>query len=61
VSCAEAVVRGHKAALLSAADYASLQQCESLDDVKLFLVRSPPCTHALPPHAPSRIHSRAPL
>jgi vacuolar-type H+-ATPase subunit C/Vma6 len=32
-------VRGHKGALFSKNDYASLQQCESLEDVKLFLVR----------------------
>ena len=38
---AEAIVRGHKSVLLSTHDYASLQQCESLEDIKLFLVRSP--------------------
>jgi hypothetical protein len=36
---AEGVVRGHKGVLLTSQDYASLQQCESLDDIKLFLVR----------------------
>lgn len=36
---AEAVVRGHKSGLLTAADYNNLSQCETLDDVKLNLVR----------------------
>ena len=38
-------MRGHKGALFSKNDYGSLQQCESLEDVKLFLVRHPstPC------------------
>ena len=33
----EGIVRGHKAGLLTAADYASLFQCEALEDVKLNL------------------------
>lgn len=33
----EAVVRGYKLGLLSAADYNNLAQCESLDDIKLYL------------------------
>lgn len=35
---AEAVVRGHKAGLLTTSDYNNLCQCETLDDVKLHLV-----------------------
>lgn len=35
----EAVVRGHRAGLLRAADYSALFQCETLDDVKLNLVK----------------------
>ena len=35
---AEAVVRGFKLGLLSSADYNNLAQCESLDDIKLYLV-----------------------
>ena len=50
---AEAVVRGHKSGLLSTSDYNNLCQCETLDDVKLHLVRnslSSSCTasHNLP-------------
>lgn len=37
--CAEGIVRGHKSGLLSAADYNNLCQCETLDDIKLNLVR----------------------
>lgn len=33
----EAIVRGYKSGLLSAADYNNLCQCESLDDIKLNL------------------------
>jgi len=33
------VVRGHKAGLLHVPDYNNLTQCETLDDVKLNLVR----------------------
>eukprot|EP00887_Chlorella_sp_A99_P000552 scaffold17.g552.t1 len=33
----EAVVRGYKQGLLTAADYNNLCQCESLDDIKLYL------------------------
>jgi V-type H+-transporting ATPase subunit d len=33
----EAAVRGHRAGLLTAADYGALAQCESLEDVRLFL------------------------
>lgn len=36
---ADAVVRGHRSGLLTAADYNNLAQCESLDDIKLNLVR----------------------
>ena len=36
-------MRGHKGALLSKNDYASLQQCETLEDIKLFLVRNSEC------------------
>lgn len=36
---AEGLVRGHKGVLLTTAQYNSLQQCETLDDIKLFLVR----------------------
>jgi hypothetical protein len=35
----EAVVRGHKAGLLRQNDYHNLFQCETLDDLKLNLVR----------------------
>lgn len=35
---AEAVVRGFKLGLLSSADYNNLSQCETLDDIKLYLV-----------------------
>ena len=38
---ADAVVRGHRTGLLSSADYNNLAQCESLDDIKLNLVRPP--------------------
>ncbi len=37
--CAEAIVRGHKGSLLTTADYNNLTQCETLDDIKLHLVR----------------------
>ena len=33
----EAILRGYKGALLNAADYALLCQCENLDDVKMHL------------------------
>jgi V-type H+-transporting ATPase subunit d len=33
----EAIVRGYRAGLLTAADYNNLCQCESLDDVKMHL------------------------
>ncbi|KAF5841910.1 vacuolar H+ ATPase V0 sector, subunit D [Dunaliella salina] len=36
----EALVRGHKAGLLSVADYNNLSQCETLDDIKLNLTAS---------------------
>ena len=36
----EALVRGYRAGLLTAADYNNLSQCENLDDVKLHLVRA---------------------
>jgi vacuolar-type H+-ATPase subunit C/Vma6 len=37
---AEAVLRGHKSGLLTISDYNNLCQCETLDDIKLNLVRS---------------------
>jgi hypothetical protein len=36
---AEAVVRGYKLGLLTTADYNNLCQCETLEDIKLYLVR----------------------
>lgn len=33
----EAIVRGHRAGLLTAADYNNLCQCETLDDIKMHL------------------------
>ncbi len=36
---ADAVVRGHRSGLLTTADYNNLCQCETLDDIKLNLVR----------------------
>lgn len=36
---AEAIVRGHRAGLLTVADYNNLCQCETMDDIKLNLVR----------------------
>ena len=33
----EAIVRGHRAGLLNAADYNNLCQCETLDDIKMHL------------------------
>lgn len=38
-AAAEAVVRGYKLGLLSTADYNNLCQCETLEDIKLYLVR----------------------
>lgn len=38
--CAEAVVRGYKLGLLTTADYNNLCQCETLEDIKLYLVRA---------------------
>ena len=35
----EAIVRGHKLGLLTTADYNNLSQCDTLDDIKLYLVR----------------------
>lgn len=35
--CAEAIVRGHKLGLLTTADYNNLSQCDTLDDIKLYL------------------------
>lgn len=35
---AEAVVRGYKLGLLTTADYNNLCQCETLEDIKLYLV-----------------------
>ena len=37
--CSDAVVRGHRSGLLTTADYNNLCQCETLDDIKLNLVR----------------------
>jgi hypothetical protein len=39
VLSAEAVVRGYKLGLLDTADYKNLCQCETLEDIKLYLVR----------------------
>lgn len=36
---AESIVRGHKSGLLTVPDYNNLCQCETLDDIKLNLVR----------------------
>ena len=33
------MVRGHKLGLLTTADYNNLCQCETLEDIKLYLVR----------------------
>ena len=33
----EAIVRGHRAGLLTASDYNNLCQCENLDDIKMHL------------------------
>lgn len=33
----EAIVRGYRSGLLTAADYNNLCQCESLDDIKMHL------------------------
>lgn len=38
LSPAEAIVRGFKQGLLTSADYNNLSQCETLDDVKLYMV-----------------------
>lgn len=35
----EAIVRGHRAGFLGSNDYNNLCQCESLDDIKLNMVR----------------------
>ena len=35
----DGVVRGHRSGLLTTADYNNLCQCETLDDIKLNLVR----------------------
>lgn len=35
---AEGVVRGYKQGLLTTADYNNLCQCETLEDIKLYLV-----------------------
>lgn len=43
----EAIVRGKKSELLCADDYAKLRQCESLSDLKLYLV-SCWCSHRTP-------------
>ena len=37
--CTDGVVRGHRSGLLTTADYNNLCQCETLDDIKLNLVR----------------------
>ncbi len=39
VLCIDGVVRGHRSGLLTTADYNNLCQCETLDDIKLNLVR----------------------
>ena len=40
IFAADAVVRGHRSGLLTTADYNNLCQCETLDDIKLNLVRA---------------------
>ena len=40
----EAIVRGHRAGLLTVPDYNNLCQCENLEDIKLNLVGSPSTT-----------------
>ena len=42
---ADAVVRGHRSGLLTTADYNNLCQCETLDDIKLNLVRAQHIRH----------------
>lgn len=44
----EALVRGYRAGLLTAADYNNLSQCDNLDDVKLHLVRAELCCNGRP-------------
>lgn len=39
----EANVRGYKLGLLTTADYNNLTQCETLDDIKLYLVYATGC------------------
>jgi len=57
---ADGVVRGHRSGLLTTADYNNLCQCETLDDIKLNLVRRAPRAERAPaaagrlPPAPSR-------
>ena len=44
-------MRGHKSGLLTSSDYNNLCQCESLEDIKLHLVRFPACQHGTRQHA----------
>ena len=41
LASAEAVVRGYKLGLLTTSDYNNICQCETLDDIKLYLVGWP--------------------
>lgn len=52
-------MRGHKGALLSTQDYNSIQQCETLDDIKLFLVRH--CTSVTSFKPPNTTRGCVPL
>ncbi len=45
---ADGVVRGHRSGLLTTADYNNLCQCETLDDIKLNLVRPAPRAERTP-------------
>ena len=45
IFAADAVVRGHRSGLLTTADYNNLCQCETLDDIKLNLVRAQHIRH----------------
>jgi hypothetical protein len=48
------VVRGFKLGLLTSSDYNNLSQCETLDDIKLYLVRRPRCRPS--PRPPALTH-----
>ena len=53
----EAIVRGHKAGLLTVPDYNNLCQCETLDDIKLHLVRAWLSGSAGDPQLPRPVHT----